>query len=281
MITTVQVPVRTGHAVVEVDLHGAGRPLLMIHGWGVDRRLMTGCLEPLFGEDDGWLRIYPDLPGRGGSPAHPDVDSGEATVQVLLGVLDAVAPGQPCAVVGESYGGYLARGVLAHRPDVLGLALVCPSVRPRANEVAELVVAERDDALVASLDPAVRTGFTEINARQTREVWDRYAAEVLPGLAAADERYLEEVLAPRLEVAREDATTSAPVLVIAGRQDPAVGYRDQWRLAETFPHATFAVLDAAGHNAQFEQPALFEALVREWLARVARQRAAREPVSPA
>lgn len=277
MITTVPV----GEVRVEVELHGHGTPLLMIHGWGVDRRLMTGCLEPLFGEDDGWLRIYPDLPGRGGTPAHPSVDSGEATVHVLLGVLDAVAPGQRCAVVGESYGGYLARGVLAHRPDALGLALICPSVRPRANEVAEHAVAERDDALVAALDPTVRAGFLEITVRQTREVWDRYAAEVLPGLAAADERYLEEVLAPRLEVARDDATTDAPVLVIAGRQDSAVGYRDQWRLAETFPRATFAVLDTAGHNAQFEQPALFAALVGEWLTRVARERDAREPVSPA
>ncbi len=277
MITTVPV----GDVQVEVEVHGHGTPLLMIHGWGVDRRLMTGCLEPLFGDDDGWLRIYPDLPGRGGTPAHPGVDSGEATVGVLLGVLDAIAPGRPYAVVGESYGGYLARAVLAHRADALGLALICPSVRPRANEVAEHAVAERDDALVASLDPAVRDGFLELNVRQTRDVWDRYAAEVLPGLAAADERYLEEVLAPRLEVAREDATTDAPVLVIAGRQDPAVGYRDQWRLAETFPHATYAVLDAAGHNAQFEQPALFDALMREWLARVARERDAGVAVSRA
>ena len=277
MIITVPV----GEVQVEVEVHGSGTPLLMIHGWGVDRRLMTGCMEPLFAPDDGWLRIYPDLPGRGGTPAHASVDSGEATVRVLLGVLDAVAPGQACAVVGESYGGYLARGVLAHRPDLLGLALVCPSVRPQQNEQAEHLVTERDDALVASLEPSVRDGFCENNVRQTRDVWDRYAADVLPGLAAADERYLAEVLGASPRVARDDVTTAAPVLVVAGRQDSVVGYRDQWRLTETFPRATFAVLDGAGHNAQFEQQGLFDALVRDWLGRVAREREARRPVSPA
>ncbi len=35
--------------------------------------------------------------------------------------------------------------------------------------------------------------------------------------------------------------------------------------------AGFAVLDAAGHNAQIEQPALCEALLSEWLYRVEAQ----------
>lgn len=267
MITTVVV----AGVPVEVEMHGSGTPVLMVHGWGVDRRLMTGCLEPVLAREEGWLRVYPDLPGRGATPAHPDVDSADATVRLLLGLMAAVAPGQPFAVVGESWGGYVARGLLAVRPDVLGLALVCPLVQPGDEDVATFTVLEQDVALLAEIDPALRAGFVTNNVRQTRAVWQRYAAEVLPGLAAADHAYLAEVLGPRnalTALAAGEPTTTAPVLIVAGRQDAVVGFRRQWDLARAYPRATFAVLDRAGHNAQFEQPELFEALVREWLARV-------------
>jgi pimeloyl-ACP methyl ester carboxylesterase len=53
-----------------------------------------------------------------------------------------------------------------------------------------------------------------------------------------------------------------------GRQDAAVGYRDQWRLIENYPRGTMAILDRAGHGLAVEQQALFRALVGEWLDRV-------------
>jgi len=56
--------------------------------------------------------------------------------------------------------------------------------------------------------------------------------------------------------------------MVMGRQDTAVGYRDQWELIENFPRASFVILDKAGHNLQIEQEGLFHALVIEWLDRV-------------
>ena len=55
---------------------------------------------------------------------------------------------------------------------------------------------------------------------------------------------------------------------MTGRQDSAVGYARAWELLERFPHATFAVLDRAGHALPHEQPELLHALVAEWLDRV-------------
>src|SRR5690606_32711693 len=43
--------------------YGEGTPVLALHGWGPDHRLMTGCLEPVFANRPGFRRIYPDLPG--------------------------------------------------------------------------------------------------------------------------------------------------------------------------------------------------------------------------
>jgi len=55
---------------------------------------------------------------------------------------------------------------------------------------------------------------------------------------------------------------------VLGRQDSVVGYRDAWRLIESYPRATFAVLDRAGHWLQIEQERLFAELAAEWLDRV-------------
>jgi len=255
---------------VEVEIHGTGTPLLMIHGWGVDRRLMTGCMER-FDVDAHWLRIYPDLPGMGGTPADPSIDGSDAMLDLLLALVDAVCPGQPFAVAGESYGGYLARGIVHARPsDVLGMLLICPSVAPGTPADADLRVLERDDTLLASLDPADREAFSSITVRQTRPVWERFATEILPGIRASDQRYLSEVLgrASRFSFDVDDRDFDRPVLFLTGRQDSSVGYQHQWELLERYPRASFVVLDRAGHNLQTEQPEIFDAAVREWLDRM-------------
>ncbi|MFD2469254.1 alpha/beta fold hydrolase [Amycolatopsis silviterrae] len=51
--------------------HGSGTPVLAVHGWMPDHRLMTGCLEPVFARRPGFRRIYPDLPGMGDRPPGP------------------------------------------------------------------------------------------------------------------------------------------------------------------------------------------------------------------
>src|SRR6185312_4678968 len=60
----------------------------------------------------------------------------------------------------------------------------------------------------------------------------------------------------------------APTLILTGRQDSMVGYRDAWGLLENYPRATFVTLDRAGHALAEEQATLFRALVGEWLDRV-------------
>jgi len=59
-----------------------------------------------------------------------------------------------------------------------------------------------------------------------------------------------------------------PTLILVGRQDAMVGYRDAWDILENYPRATFALLDSAGHHLHLEQEKLFNPLVTEWLERV-------------
>ncbi|PPJ26953.1 hypothetical protein C5E45_22255 [Nocardia nova] len=59
----------------EVDFHyvehGTGRPVVVLHGAGVDHREAEACFERSLGDIAGLRRIYPDLPGTGYTTA-PD-----------------------------------------------------------------------------------------------------------------------------------------------------------------------------------------------------------------
>ncbi len=56
---------RAGGVAVNHVEHGAGRPVLVLHGAGVDHREAEACFEPAFRGVAGYRRIYPDLPGMG------------------------------------------------------------------------------------------------------------------------------------------------------------------------------------------------------------------------
>ena len=49
--------------------HGAGRPVVVLHGAGVDHREPEACFEPIFAARTGSRRFYPDLPGMGRTAA--------------------------------------------------------------------------------------------------------------------------------------------------------------------------------------------------------------------
>ncbi|HML50971.1 MAG TPA: alpha/beta hydrolase [Propionicimonas sp.] len=257
---------------------GSGMPVLAIHGWMPDHRLMRGCLEPVFARRAGYRRLYPDLPGMGRSPAG-SVASADDLLAALEEFIDAHIGIDRFLLVGESYGGYLARALVRSRPDqVAGLAMIAPVAEPRPDRrvLPALQVLRADPGVLDGLDTRLQESFTFLAAVHTAEVLHRFLDEVQPGLDAADQVALARI-GERLLLSRDpDAPGQEPFLgpsvTLVGRQDIAVGYQDQWRLLTRYPRMSLAALDTAGHNVQIEQPQLFEALMVEWLDRVAAQR---------
>lgn len=252
--------------------HGDGVPLLALHGFPVDHRIMSGCLEPILRDTGTIRRIYPDLPGLGHSPGDGVRSTAEALDRIEAFVDEAIGD-EPFLLFGESYGGYLSRAIARSRRDqVRGLALLCPLVV--ADSSGRLLppssVRRPEPRVIARLDPGEAEAFTDIAVVESAETLDRFRADVTPGLSGGDPATIALI---RDHYALDEPIEAgepftAPTLVIAGRQDHIVGYHDQWALLEHYPYATYAVLDVAGHNLQFERPALFAALVRDWLDRV-------------
>jgi pimeloyl-ACP methyl ester carboxylesterase len=256
------------------ETYGSGFPLISIHGYTPDHRLMKGCMEPLFARRSGWQRVYFDLPGMGQTPGSEQIKSTDDMLAVVVDFIDALLPGRPFLLAGESYGGYLTRGVLQREfAQVAGMALICPTIygEQSQRDLPPRTVLVENAALLASLAPADAEAFSEIAVVQDEDNWERFRAEILPGIRMADDKFLhrlQQQYSYSFDVDVLPRPFSQPVVMFLGRQDHGVGYRDAWRILENYPRATFAVLDRAGHNAHIEQSQLFEAVIGEWLDRV-------------
>ncbi len=252
--------------------YGEGRPLLLLHGWGLDHRHMAHEMEPLFRGRRGWRRIYPDLPGMGRTPARDWIVNMDAILGVVVRLADALVGPQRWVLGGMSAGGLLARGVVHHRAEQLdGLLLTAPVIvaddAQRDRPAPSSHVPERGSSSGDERAPAVpRTP----EATRLTDALQRYYA---PASDSADHAFLDPIRQDPRRYGLGDLDSPgrpfpAPTLILTGRQDSSVGFRDAWRIVEAYPRSTFVALDGAGHTLAIEQQRLFRALVSEWLDRV-------------
>jgi pimeloyl-ACP methyl ester carboxylesterase len=252
--------IRAGDVMVHYVEHGTGRPVLVLHGAGVDHREAEACFEPAFDGAAGLRRIYPDLPGMGRTNAPDTLCSADDVLDTLLDFAGEVTGGSAHLLVGHSAGAYYAQAMAARRPtQVAGLALVCPLL-PGVRDVPE-------HRVVAGTGKIGDDEFRSYFVIQTPEMLDRYERYVAPAAALVDQAALDRI-AERWTLTPDDAPPyPGPTVVVAGRLDSTVGYAAAADLLDHYPHATLAVLDDAGHAVPHEQPELLRALLTNWLTR--------------
>ena len=254
---------------VEGVERGTGTPLVLLHGFGVDHRLLLP-LDPTIQAAGGWRRIYLDLPGCGATPLGT-VASAEDVAAVVRDEISARIGDEPFAVLGNSFGGMLARRV-AHdlRGQVLGLATIAAvfvADHDRRDVPTKTVVIEDLD-LIDGLGEA-GDAYREVAVTHTAENAEAFLAHAYPGLLVADSAGLDRI-ATRYAFDSEPESASPapftqPALFITGRQDHVVGYRDALARLDHYPRASFAVLDGAGHNVHLDQPEATASLLNQWL----------------
>jgi pimeloyl-ACP methyl ester carboxylesterase len=277
--------------VRDIPIHyeeiGEGRPIVLLHGFSMEHRFMTHAYEPIFdvragaptGDSPGWRRIYPDMPGHGATPAPEWLDSDDEVLDVLTDFVDAVTGTERLVVVGSSWGAYHAHALANRRADRIdGLMLVVPVARVQGGDrdVPPHTVLVADPAAIADVH-AGEEMWLQVTVVQTREQLARFRSR---GRLLPPDEAFQERLRPRYAFSFEDELTApieAPALIVAGRQDSIVGYRDAWPFLDHLPRATFAVLDRAGHALEREQSGLFAALAGEWLDRVEEHIGSRKP----
>lgn len=114
-----------GHDVHVLQSGGSGPPILMIHGASANAREFSWTLAPDLAKDH---RIFmPDRPGHGYSERPEGASQLGIQAVQMVGVLEALAPGEKAVLVGHSFGGAVALRVALDRPDLVkGVVLLAP-----------------------------------------------------------------------------------------------------------------------------------------------------------
>jgi len=246
--------------------YGRGVPVLCMHGYMCDHRLMTGCLEPVFARTSGYRRIYIDLPGMGNTPAPSWLENADQMMDIVIQFVKNTIGDEKFLVAGESYGGYLTLGLLCKMAEqISGILLVAPAVK--ADKSKRLLPQKQLLYTEPGFVPIEE--YREVAAMATPRGYDAYMYQVMVGISAADADFIQRYAANGYALTCENEFNrlkySGPATVILGRQDYVVGYADALALLENFSRATFAVLDCAGHGVQVEQEAIFNKCVEDWL----------------
>ena len=256
------------------EVYGDGYPVLNLHGWPVDHRIMKGCMELIFETRPNYKRIYFDLPGMGKTKGEDWIKGTDDYLKIIIEFIEKIIPNEHFIIVGESYGGYLARGLIKKMQNLIdGVLFLVPVIIPygEQRDLPEPIILIKDKNIVSKLSSFEKEIFEDVATVINQKVWERGKEEGLSGIKIANIEFLEKVkenYAFSFDVELLNDKFTKPTLFLLGRQDSSVGYRDAWKIIENYPRATFVVLDTAGHILQIEQEELFNTLANDWLNRV-------------
>ncbi|NBI27486.1 alpha/beta fold hydrolase [Chengkuizengella marina] len=262
---------------VHYEVYGTGKPIIMLHGYSLDSQVMKGCMEPIFKDhSNDYQRIYLDFPGMGQTEAKDWIKNSDQMLEIVLEFIDKVIPNQNFLIVGQSYGGYISRGVLKERTTMIdGMMLICPLIIPdkdKRNLPEHKVIYKNKKFIEEFKTNKYFEEFQTLAVVQDTYHFERFKNEILAGVHLANTEFIEKLKDEgygfSFEVDHLVESYEKPVLILLGKQDSFTGYRDAFHLMENYPRGSFVVLDRAGHNLQIEQNKLFNSFVEEWLNRV-------------
>lgn len=251
---------------------GQGQTLvLLLHGIGGGKAIWSDMVSGTASAiaKAGFVAVALDLPGYGESPALPKA-SLSAMVQALAGFI-AHQPLRRVVLVGHSMGGMLAQELVAQAPQLVhGLVLACTSASfGRADGAWQSqFIAQR----LAPLDAGL--GMRGMAERLVPEMVSPMAR---PGAMASAQEVMSCVPEATYRAAlqlivgfdrRESlAAIAVPTLCLAGEDDRTAPPDLLLRMSQRIPGAEYHCLGDAGHIANVEQPAAFNAAVVDFLTR--------------
>ncbi|WP_446898217.1 alpha/beta fold hydrolase [Clostridium sp. LBM24168] len=263
---------------INYHIKGNGKAIVMLHGYAADCRLMIGCMEPVFFNKKGYKRIYMDLPGMGESSTSKQITNADDMLDVIVHFIEEIIPDENFLLAGESYGGYLSRGIIYKMPEkVDGLLLICPVIIPNFKErdLPEHIILVKDKELLSQLNKDEIENFNLISVLQSEKIYKRYKDEVLSGIEIGKHEFLRYFKKNgykfSFDVDKINGKFEKPTLILLGHQDSCVGYKDAWSILNNYPRATFSVIDNAGHNLQIEQEDMFNYMVGNWIKRTEKE----------
>jgi len=228
------------------EVHGSGPPLLLTHGYSSTSAMWNGQIEALSRHHK--LVLW-DMRGHGQSdyPTDPSHYSEALTVADMAALLDEVSADK-AIVGGLSLGGYMSLAFYRNHPERVSALLIIDTGPGFKKDDARDAWNERARA---TGDRFEREGLAVLKSasRERSTVSHRDAS----GLAHAARGMLTQRNARVIESL---ADIEVPALVVVGADDaPFLAASDY--MAAKIPGAKKAVIPAAGHAVNIDQPQAF------------------------
>ena len=236
--------IRANGLDIAYDVHGAGPPLVLLHGATSSGREDFAAQIPLFSKA---FRLYlPDARGHGGT--RWDAADGfryDWLVDDLAAFVDALGL-ETFHVVGFSMGAMTALQYAVRSADrirTMTIVGITTQREPRASVARRLMDparADRDDPAWAAL-----LGRRH-DSGQGEGAWRR----LLPAIAA--DVAIQPLLSPR-----DLRRITPPVLVACGDRDPFVPVDHAWGISRQLPDGRLFVAPDCAHEVMTRRPGLF------------------------
>lgn len=251
---------------LEYDEQGSGLPVLLIHGFPLNRKMWQPQAERL--ARSGYRVICPDLMGFGESRLCGQPVTMSLYADALITLLDSLDIGK-AVIGGMSMGGYVLFNLAERYPErllgVMFLVTRAAADDAAAREKRTMLAAEVENGnLRAVPDAFVRVLF----APQTPQEKPQLVSEVRRWMESTSAQgAVAGLLAmrDRADYVEKLDNFNLPALVIGAELDLAVPPEHAQVLAGGLPDAKLKIIPGAGHMVNLEQPVTFNQALLEFL----------------
>lgn len=227
--------------------------IVFLHGSPLTGRMWRPQMERL----TEFFCLAPDLPRHGQSADIPTRSLASVSEQVASLIRERV-PGGQAHIVGLSYGGVVAQGLLKIAPEVVKTAILSGT----SNKMPRwLVESQRlNEPFMRLMKPQQLASLVCAQFGIPKE----YQAGMSADFASFSASTLMEVLMTFTEL---DPLTEnhVPLLVLVGEKETFLAKQAARQLAKTIPNARGYSLPALSHVWNLQHPDLFTETVRAWI----------------
>jgi 3-oxoadipate enol-lactonase len=246
---------------------GRGPVVVFLHGIGGNR---TNWRDQLAALADAYHAVALDDRGYGDSEDYAGPLAFEDFAADLLRVLDHLGAAQ-AHLVGLSMGGRIVLDFYERHPERVASLVLCDAFP--GFDAATFPAAARAEFIRLRKEPLVNgkeprdiaptIARTLMGPNAPQSVYERLIASMG---AVHKESYIKTVEATTLYERVADLTkVKVPTEVIVGDEDRLTPVAMSRRMAEAIPGARLDIIADAGHLSNIEQPAAFNAVLREFL----------------
>lgn len=240
----------------------AHRPLVLSHGLGGNHAIWFQQVHH-FASDR--MVVTWDHRGFGNSTDRADRSGPEVAACDLLAVCDHLGLEHP-DLVGQSMGGWTVIGAELTRPGFANSIVLADSIGGLTSDAVTAgfaaprrVEATGTDFATLGLHPAIDASLVE------RDPARAHLYQLIGDFGSIDATTLMTRLFDTTHDPAEAGTIACPVLCLVGERDPLLPPAVIRAGADLLPDARFVEVPGSGHSPYFEDPELWNILVRRFL----------------